>query len=466
MPINSRYNKPRMTRKTRFSLAGAGLIVIGLVVLCIVRWETWFGNPPEMPYVPAATPQRVLLTFGNDGPNTRLLSWMCDTVVRPSHVELYDSTTDDSICLPAEGEVFASRSGRAAYYRAALPHLEPAHVYRYRVLTGRAASAWQQLVMPQYDSRQPGEFEFLYFGDIQDTLGGNTARLLQEAWARHPDIHFALFGGDLIERPTHEYWNEAFRGLGKMAQSLPILAVTGNHEYLKYPIRELEHRYTLTFPYFLASKKGDNHVYTLNYHDAQFYLLDSNREVPYLLEQRQWLSQALDESRARWNIAVLHHPIYSAKGTTNNLPHRALFAHLLNENVDLVLQGHEHAYARMTQHDEQGRKTPPLYIVSHCSPKHYRIQFDERFDRFGTGHAYYQSICVSGNTLSLRTYDAHTHELYDAVDIVKGEHDHATIIDHAQQWPERLDFTPRPGNKKDAAFAQRIADYKKKKGWK
>ena len=63
----------------------------------------------------------------------------------------------------------------------------------------------------------------------------------------------------------------------------------------------------------------------------------------------------------------------------NDLLQRWEFASLLNENVDLVLQGHEHAYARMTQW-EGGKRIPPIYTVSHCSPKFYRVQFDDRFD--------------------------------------------------------------------------------------
>lgn len=455
-----------MKRKTRLSLTALAFLLTGLVILTIARWETWFGNPPEAPYLPANRPERILLTFGNDGPQSRMLSWICDTVVRSSHVELQDSILGTEQCVAAQGEIFVSRSGKGAYYRATLPQLEPGHVYRYRVCSGTTHSPWHRFVMPLRDMAQPDDFELLYFGDVQDTLGGNTHRLVMDAWRMHPEAEFVLLGGDLIERPTHTYWNEAFRGLDSLAQSLPILATTGNHEYLKYPIRKLERRFALTFPYFLASQVGQNHVYTLPYREAQFYLLDSNRELPYLNTQRNWLSQAFENSRARWNIVVLHHPIYSAKGKSNNFLQRMFFADLINDNADLVLQGHEHAYARMTQHDEQGRATTPLYLVSHCSPKHYRIQLDERFDRYGTGHQYYQSICVSGNTLSLRTYDAHTQELYDAVDIVKGEHDQATIVDRAQNIPERLDFQPHPGNKKDAAFAQRIADYKRKKGLK
>ena len=66
----------------------------------------------------------------------------------------------------------------------------------------------------------------------------------------------------------------------------------------------------------------------------------------------------------------------------------------------------------------------------------------------------------------MNVYNAVTGKLYDGVDIVKGMHDHATIIDRGKDIPEVLEFTPRPGNKKDAAFAARINDYKAKKGLK
>lgn len=444
-----------MKRKTRIKFGILALILIGLGVLVALRWQTWFGNPPEEPYTCAATPHRVLLTFGDDGPQSRNISWQCDTTLHPSFLEVVDPLLPDTLRLKVSGEVFESRSGKAAYYSATLRHLRIDSEYRYRVVTSGQASPWYTFCVPD-DSRD--SFSFLFFGDVQDTVGGKSKSYFAEAVDHNPDTDFLLFGGDLIERPTDRYYAEAFRGLGETASTLPILAVPGNHEYLKYPIRKLERRYSLVFSYFLNSMIGENHVYTLPYGDAQIYLLDSNRELPYLYTQREWLKKELAQSKARWNIVVLHHPVYSIKSSTNNLMQRLAFADVLNENVDLVLQGYEHAYARMTHH-EDGKAVTPVYTVSHCSPKHYRIEFDaERFDRYGCGSQYYQRITLSGDTLSMRTYDANTHELYDEVDIVKGEHDLPHIIDRAAHLPEQLVFQAHLGNKKDQRFLQRIAE--------
>lgn len=88
------------------------------------------------------------------------------------------------------------------------------------------------------------------------------------------------------------------------------------------------------------------------------------------MDSEKWLEEQLKKSNARWKIVVLHHPLYSIKGSMNNLFQRTMFNPLVEEyGVDLVLQGHEHAYARMTAHGENGEAQAPVYTVSHCSPK-------------------------------------------------------------------------------------------------
>ena len=130
--------------------------------------------------------------------------------------------------------------------------------------------------------------------------------------------------------------------------------------------------------------------------------------------------------------------------------------------VDLVLQGHEHAYARMTQHDEEGGAVTPIYTVSHCSPKNYRIEFDERFDKFGSGSRYYQKVCTHGDTLFMTARDANDGTLYDSLYIVK-DGTSTLIVDGGKNIPERITFTPDPASKKDVAFAERIKEYKQRK---
>ena len=421
------------------------------------RWNVWFHNAPEASYAPLREPGRVLLTFAGDE-RSRFVTWQCDNVVRPAWLELVQQPDGDTVRIEARGEVFVSRSGKAAYYQARLDGLEPSARYAYRVGVENEGSDWYS-----FETHPSGKrpFAFLYIGDVQDTLQGETNRFLREALRRHPSCEFTLCGGDLVERPTDSYWGEAFRNLDSVGQCMPFVTVTGNHDYFKGVIQRIERRFDLVFPYFQTTSTDDNRLLALDYADARLLLLDSNRRPHKLWQQRRWLNRQLKESRAHWNILVLHHPLYSIKGG-NNLVQRWLFDGVAREHgVDLVLQGHEHAYARMTNRDSEGRATTPVYTVSHCSPKNYRIQFDKRFDRFGISSRYYQVVEITDTVLTVSAYDVYEHRLYDSLRIVKPQGKPSVRIeDLGRNIPEYLEYTPRKGNRKDEKFAERIRRYK------
>lgn len=451
-----------MKKKTVIKLSITFLIIAGLGLWVNSRWSAWFHNEAEAPYAPLDKPGRVLLTFGDEHALSRNISWQYDSILVPSHVELVDTLYKDTLQIPAQGEVFHSRSGKAAYYVTRLRTLKPDRYYTYRVCNQHQTSQWYNF--HTYNQSTQHDYSFIYVGDVQDSINGKANTFFQDALRLHPDTEFLVFGGDLTERPTEQRWAETYRGLDSIGQRYPVLTVTGNHDYLKYIIRKLERRFSLIFSYYLDSMIGENQVYTLKYNDMQLFCLDSNREFFYLWTQKQWLEEELKKSTALWKIVVLHHPLYSIKGNMNNLFQRTLFNPLVEQyGVDLVLQGHEHAYARMTRHAENGEALPPIYTVSHCSPKNYLIQFDERFDKFGTGSRYYQQIHVHGDTLTMNAYDATTNDLYDAVDIIKPATGEVRIHDKGSRIPEKLIFQSN-GSKKEEAFRTRIEEYKHRKG--
>ena len=453
-----------------------GLLIVALCCWCASRWNVWFENPEEDAYEPSDVPARILLSFGDeDGECNRNISWTCGTEVKESFVELStlnrQLSTVNCQLSPAIGEVFASRHGKAAYYVARLRDLKAGHTYRYRVCTGGKKSDWHEFHLPQ---AHESETTFLYMGDIQDSIGGIANHLLREAFRRNPDTEFLVCGGDLTERPTDAYWGETFETLDSVGQSVPVLTITGNHDYLKGIVCQLERRFSLIHSYFLDSMVGENQVFTVRYKNVQLFCLDSNREFFYLWTQRRWLEEQLEKSRAKWKIVVLHHPLYSIRSSMNNLIQRWMFNDIICEHeVDVVLQGHEHAYARMTTSPQpstlnskrstlNSKLSPPIYTVSHCSPKSYRIEFDERVDKFGTGSRYYQMVRTRGDTLFLTAWDANEGTLYDSLYIVK-RGANTQVVDAGKDIPEKLTFTPDPHNKKDVAFAERIKAYKRRK---
>lgn len=445
-------------RAKRTTLVVILLMLIGGGFWVSSRWDAWFRNPEEMSYVSEAEPHRLLLTFGDSLESSRNISWQADSILYPSYLELAQLPDGDTVKIDAYGEVFRSRGGVAAYYVARLRQLCPDAQYAYRAITNGKASQWYHF---QTYKENRNCLSFMYVGDVQDTVGGASNRILREALVHHPQTEFLVCGGDLTDRPKDECWAETFRDVDSVCQAMPLLTVTGNHDYLKGVIVSLERRFPLIYSYFLDSKIEDNQVYTVRYGSAQFFLLDSNRELPYLLTQRSWLERELQNSSARWKIVVLHHPLFSLKGS-NNLIQRWVFNDLIEEyGVDLVLQGHEHAYGRMTRHDDNDKATTPVYTVSHCSPKNYRIQFDDEFDKFGISSRYYQTVDIKEDTLVMATYESYHHSLYDSLRIVK-KGDSVNILDCGRDIPEYMEYTPDPSSKKDRAYAERIEAYKAK----
>ncbi len=432
-------------------------LLIVFAVFAALKWDVWFHNPEEVAYKAGVEPKWVLLTLGNDGELSRNVSWMCGDEVGESVVELVDTEKGDTINMRAEGEMFESRSGRAAYYHARLDDLRSDAIYTYRVTTDGHSSGWYDF--KTYPGSR-GHFSFLYVGDIQDTIGGKSNMMLKEAFHRNPESEFLVCGGDLTERPAYQYWEETFRDIDSIGQHVPILNVTGNHDYLKGVICSLERRFPLIFSYFIDSKVDDNMVYDTTWGDAELFVLDSNREFFYLWRQRSWLEEKLENSTTKWKIVVLHHPLYSTKG--NNLIQKWFFNEIIKEHgVDLVLQGHEHAYARRTMKDDNGTETTPVYIISHCSPKNYLIDFDDEFDKYGISSRYYQTIDIKGDTMSVATYDANSFTLYDSLDIIK-QGENIRINDLGKSIKENLNYKVNPYSRKSRHFQERINEYKQR----
>ena len=398
------------------------IIAIGVFVGC--KWQTWFGNPEEPQYEPLSAPGRVMLTFGDDSALSRNINWQASDKLQEAFVELkddsassltVDSTSSPTDTIQANGEVFESRGGKAAYYTAKLRNLKPGTTYQYRVWTGGKCTPWYTFNTYNKDENH---YAFMYVGDVQDTNSKRVNKTLLSALRAHQGVEFCVFGGDLVERPIDYHWQEVYDGLDTIRQSYPVMTVTGNHDYLKSVICTLEKRFQLIFSYFLDSQVGVNQVYTLKYNDMQLFFLDSNREFFYLFSQRAWLKEQMSKSKARWKIVVLHHPLHSVKGRMNNLIQRWMFKSLIEEEgVDIVLQGHEHSYARKTVKNDDDRTT--AYVISHCSGKNYIPKNEDDFDIFSTQGRYYQVISVVGDTLRLSAYDADSGLLFDKIEKTK-----------------------------------------------
>ncbi|GHV62962.1 purple acid phosphatase [Bacteroidia bacterium] len=431
------------------------LVVLTLVLFCRKRWGGWFGNPVEPAYTSLSVPGRIQLTFGNSGEFSRNISWQCGDTLAPSKVVIVKVGSLDTLHIAATGKVLRSTGGTTVSYHAQLKSLEQG-IYRYRVQTGRRQSPeWQFVVRDPHT-----DFSFIYIGDIQDTLHSFTKPFFANIFARHPQAHFWLLGGDVIERPHDQYWNEYFTSMDSITQTTPFIAAPGNHEYLKGVPSILEERFLHVFSYFLensarsGANTSTNGVFALRYGNTAIITLDSNKDFWTYLSQRAWLKEALKRAEtARWKIVVLHHPLYSIHGKMTNLMVRALFGSLLKENgVDLVLQGHEHGYARAFSKADDESPTTPVYMISNASPKDYMLYFNDKYNRYGNGMRFEQHIRVQQDTLDIKTFTEYN-ELYDEIRIIKGNDSDKVagprVTTYTDNIPEHLEINERTKKMKD-----------------
>ena len=117
--------------------------------------------------------------------------------------------------------------------------------------------------------------------------------------------------------------------------------------------------------------RGEAHVqalgmpgrwYAVELDELLIVALDSTR--PDDPEQRAWLERTLEAADARWVIAMLHHPPYSAGWHHSDLAAREAFSPLFERyGVQLVLSGHDHDYQR------SGAIAGVTYVVSGAAAK-------------------------------------------------------------------------------------------------
>lgn len=390
------------------------ILLVGIFI-CVKRWNVWFGNPAEPPYTSLSYPGRVQLTFGNEGESSRNISWQYGDKIYPSSVFFTRQGSNDTISVNGTARLFETLGGTTVIYRAILNQLEEG-TYDYSIETDNKQTPWYSFEV----RRNPKDFSFIYTGDIQDTLNGISPKLFSEIRRLHPKEDFWVLGGDIIDRPQDFFWNIYFSSMDSISQYYPVIGIPGNHEYIKGVLQTLDERFIHVYPYFIDSRQKKNTVYSTTYGNTAIITLDSNREYWHLSSQANWLEEKLKEAENfKWKIVVLHHPIYSIKGKFNNYPVKFAFEKLMKKyNVDLVLQGHEHAYARLANTDKDDVPTTPLYIIGVTAPKKlYKVKGKE-YDKYGFGKHFYHIINVDNNSLSVLTYND-DHELFDNVHITK-----------------------------------------------
>jgi 3',5'-cyclic AMP phosphodiesterase CpdA len=124
-----------------------------------------------------------------------------------------------------------------------------------------------------------------------------------------------------------------------------------------------------------------------------------------------WVEGLLKNNPCRWTVMAFHHPFFSTSARRDNKAVRENLKPLVDKyGVDLVLNGHDHTYARGTAMPEgterKGKAAGTVYVVSVSGPKQYQQDAKPWWDKGYTNTQLWQTIHVDGNMLTYRAYNA------------------------------------------------------------
>ncbi|GAA4283340.1 hypothetical protein GCM10022261_08710 [Brevibacterium daeguense] len=276
-----------------------------------------------------------------------------------------------------DGAIRAVTTQRDGFYlvkhtwSAVIEGLEPSTEYRYRIVQDETtAGDWHSFTTAASDAEP---FEFLYFGDAQEGLDDEWPPVIRAGFEYAPDAALSLHSGDLVNYANiQSEWDDWFAALGEDAAGRLVMPVPGNHE--TYVDLDMSHfRQNFTLP---RNGVTEETSYYYDYQGVRFVGLDGNRD---LQAQADWLDEVLADNPHPWSVVTAHQPVYSTAVGRNEPEVRAAFGPVIEEhNVDLVLQGHDHTYARGHHNDsvtdEEGVTDGPVYVVSNAGPKYYQQQ--------------------------------------------------------------------------------------------
>lgn len=413
-----------------------------LTAVLVLLVSTAYSHTPEPIeeadlHRPLVVPDRIVLTWTGDPATSQAVTWRTSVHEDSASTAVAELTLatqhggygtiqgmrDSAIVLPATTETLETDLGSASYHSVEFKGLLPETLYAYRVGDGANWSEWFQF---RTASRQRKPFKFIYFGDAQNELKSHWSRVVRQAYKHASDARFIVHAGDLINTYNRDAdWGEWFYAAGWINGMLPSIVAAGNHEYGADELgaRNLSAHWR---PQFALPEHGpeglEESVYYIDYQGVRIVVLNSNEQLE---AQVAWLDGVLGDNPQNWTVLTFHHPVFSSADGRDNQELRALWQPIIDRHeVDLVLQGHDHTYARsrnvrngMSVRDD---RSGTVYVVSVSGPKMYESSVHPLMRRIAEDTQLYQVIEIAGNELVYRAYMA-TGELYDAFNLTKQE---------------------------------------------
>ena len=398
--------------------------------------------------IPSKDPDRIILTFNGNPSTKRAVTWRTDSSVKKAEAQIAvaginSDFVKEASTYTANTEEFdlglykSNKSLIVNYHSVVFENLKPNTLYAYRVGFAENWSEWIQFKTAN-DTYSPTQF--VYFGDAQNDILNHWSRVIRMAYKTAPDASFVIHAGDLVDSAHKDNeWAQWFKAGGFIHSQWTAIPVVGNHEFQRFDGYEgtLPRRLSIQWrPQFTLpveenlDEKLHETVYSVEYQDILVLVLNS---TGHLEEQTEYIREKLTNSDAKWKIVTNHHSVFSpAEGRDFEYARKVWKPLFEKYGVDLVLNGHDHTYARghtpvKSQNVNESGIFKTLYVTSVSGPKQYKLDKDQiknyeidgyKSDKMGEETQFFQVINIDSNKL---TYSAYTTlgDLYDRAIITK-----------------------------------------------
>ena len=398
--------------------------------------------------IPSKDPDRIILTFNGNPSTKRAVTWRTDSSVKKAEAQiavagLNSDFVKEASTYTANTEEFdlglykSNKSLIVNYHSVVFENLKPNTLYAYRVGFAENWSEWIQFKTAN-DTYSPTQF--VYFGDAQNDILNHWSRVIRMAYKTAPDASFVIHAGDLVDSAHKDNeWAQWFKAGGFIHSQWTAMPVVGNHEFQRFDGYEgtLPRRLSIQWrPQFTLpveenlDEKLHETVYSVEYQDILVLVLNS---TGHLEEQTEYIREKLTNSDAKWKIVTNHHSVFSpAEGRDFEYARKVWKPMFEKYGVDLVLNGHDHTYARghtpvKSQNVNESGIFKTLYVTSVSGPKQYKIDKVKiknyevdgyKSDKMREETQFFQVINIDNNKL---TYSAYTTlgDLYDRAIITK-----------------------------------------------
>ncbi|MCL4468115.1 MAG: metallophosphoesterase family protein [Deltaproteobacteria bacterium] len=373
---------------------------------------------------PSPMPDQIHLTWTGDPATTVTIQWRTDMSISDSTVNYGTTSTygmsGQGIAFQLSGTTVTDTSYTQVvmHHVVELQGLSPLTTYHYQAGGGGQFSRDYYFTTGPVTGFTDSTFNFIVCGDTRgNSLGafaGINPSLSSFASAlsnRHPS--FIIFTGDATEGGHIDEWDDWFQAMSSISPYVVIMPVDGNHEsnstvfYAQFAVPFANGK-----TWQNLSTKG--FYYSFNYGNAHFTIADDETAfgVPVETDEVTWLTtdlQSTQATNAEWKFVSNHMPEFAAGAYgSNSVLDQYWVPVFVNNNVDMVFNGHCHFYERTFPLDQSGNQVlqnagvtyvvagsigAPLYDITQAP----FIAYEEKTYNYADVH-------IAGNTISMDAY--------------------------------------------------------------